>query len=237
MQAGTQEERATVALIAIAQKAQDRALFNKAVDALWKIHGEWVTAVMAKQSFELDSDKSLYGATPHKRRRHYMGEAFLAFRDGVLSFDTTIGTPFRAYLAGRTYWKLASEKRKNSNRSTHENLVAHSTGEYGDAPAYGEHRLPKETLDRLAAKNDIELDIVCSDAINAIRTSVSGDRRLVRYFDTLANVCDENDSCTDAEVARKMHCSRANTSKTHKKLIQVLSSLGLEKEYRELVAA
>ena len=73
----TTEIQATTAeinnLIAIVQTAPSAKAYERAIHALWAIFGDFFTALVAKKSYLLDSDFSLWGCSPAERRENLAG--------------------------------------------------------------------------------------------------------------------------------------------------------------------
>ena len=86
-------------LIAIVQTAPSAKAYERAIRALWAIFGDFFTALVAKKSYLLDSDFSLWGCSPAERRENLAGNAYMLFYKAVSDFEPCRKVPFAAYIA------------------------------------------------------------------------------------------------------------------------------------------
>ena len=196
-------------LIAVAQNtscAEDR---EDALKVLWDMCGAPLVGSMAKKSYMVDSDFGYRGYSPAERRRNMMGDAYVVFYDCVMSFDTKMGVPFAAYAAQKGNWRVADEKRENSRRSKVEVVTD----------------LPPES--ETAYKPEFVNDIYDTDTVRAIRMTLEQDAKLCRYFNTCMELCDADLDYSDAEVARRMGCTRANVGLYRKAFVKKVKNCRL----------
>ena len=83
----------------------------------------------------------------------------------------------------------------------------------------------------------MENNVYLKDAIDAIRRSLVGKATLLRYFDTLVDICYDGLNPTDADAARRMGCTRASTNNYRKQLLQHLNDYNLVEDCRMALAA
>ena len=209
-------------LIQVAQTTVREDIRTQAIRDLWDICGQRLSGVMAGKSYQVDSDFSLNGYSPKERQEHLMGNAFEVFHSAIMSFDTTLGVPFMAYITQKGYWHLDDEKRRNSKRSAHE-ICIDFTGESGsyDNEDSDEAR-SWSILKSMPYEKDIEEECFRKDAIQVIRKIASSYPRMTEYLDACMDVCEAGLNCTDAEVARNMGCTRACVGQIKKKLQNLL---------------
>jgi Tfp pilus assembly protein PilV len=103
-------------LIAIAQATPSEYAHDKAMYTLWDIFGDYVMALVAKNSFLTSSDFSLNGCSPKERKANLAGDAYMVFCKAVQDFDPSMNVPFEAFFANKIRWHVADEKRKNAKR-------------------------------------------------------------------------------------------------------------------------
>ena len=204
-------------LIALAQTAPTEEARASAIGQMWEQYGDKIVGIAAKQSYNMDSDFGYHGYSVADRRAAVMGETFEVFLKSALEFDATLGVPFMAHAANKVKWQLQTNKRENSKRDDREE--------------------PLEYIENCAAPNDMENNVYLKDAIDAIRRSLKGNPTLLRYFDTLVDICYDGLNPTDAEAARRMGCTRATTNNYRKQLLQHLNDYNLVEDCRMALAA
>ena len=197
-------------LIAVAQKTSSAEVRADAMSVLWDMCGAPLVGSMAKKSYEVDSDFSYRGCTPVERQRKMMGAAFFVFYNCVMTFDEGMGVPFAAYAAQKGNWHVADEKRANSKRAKYE--VATDV-------------LPEVEADNTTAEN--VNGIFAKDTVKAIRRTLGQGSRLGRYFDACLELCEDDQEYSDAEIARRMGCTRANVGLCRKEFVKTVKDSGL----------
>ena len=123
-------------LIAIVQTAPSAKAYERAIHALWAIFGDFFTALVAKKSYLLDSDFSLWGCSPAERRENLAGNAYMLFYKAVSDFEPSRKVPFAAYIAKIGEWRMRDEKRKNAKRSKREELDRCTSNSDSDEEQY-----------------------------------------------------------------------------------------------------
>lgn len=196
-------------LISVAQKTSCARFRASVMKVLWDICGAPLVGSMAKTSYELDSDFSYRGCSPAERQRKMMGEAYFVFCDCVMTFDAEMGVPFAAYVAQKGNWHVADEKRENSRRSKVEVIT--------DVPAES----------GAVCKPEFVKDIYHKDKAQAIRMALVQEAKLGRYFDVCLKLCESDQDYSDAEIARRMGCTRANVGVYRKAFVKKIKDLGL----------
>ena len=204
-------------LIALAQSAPNEETRANAIGQMWEQYGDKIVGIAAKQSYTMDSDFGYHGYSIAERRASVMGESYEVFRNAALEFDNTLGVPFMAHAANKIKWQLQTDKRENAKKD--------------------EREVSLDYIENCSAPNDMEANVYLKDAIVAIKRSLAGNPTLLRYFDTLVDLCHDGFTPTDAEAARHMDCTRATTSNYHQQLLQHLSDCGLYEECRMALAA
>jgi len=199
-------------LIAVAKEAVNAVDRDRAMYELWEIHGDRLVGSMAKTSYKIDSDFGYRGYTPQERRDNQAGNAYFVFHEAVMEFDASKRVPFAAYIAQKGNWRVADEKRENARHSMHEECVDFSqeNGEIADTSA-----MP------------FDEEILWKDSVRSIYRATEQDSRLHRYFGTCMELLDDGSDYSDAEIARRMGCTRANVGVYKKKLIRLITEEGL----------
>ncbi len=208
-------------LIAVAQTAANADDRELAMLELWDIHGARLAGIMAKTSYQLDSDFSYRACSPQERRANLGGDAFFVFHKVVLEFDLDAGVPFEAYLALKGNWCIGTEKRVNSKRGKHEVCY-----DFDRIPSKG--RTPEEdedykTIRRAFARNG-GFDKTCMDrdALDTVYRVTESVPKLHKYVGVCQELCREDFDYTDAEVARRLGCTRANVGVYKKQLVRLM---------------
>lgn len=208
-------------LVAVAQTASNADDREQAMLDLWEIHGTRLVGIMAKTSYRLDSDFSYRGCTLKERQANLAGDAFFVFHKVVLEFDLDAGVPFEAYIAKKGNWHVADEKRENSKRGRHEICY-----DFDRVPSNG--RTPEEEDDvrsihrGLACKGGFEKTCIDRDSIDAIYRATESVPKLHRYVGVCRELYREDYDYSDAEVARRMGCTRANVGLYKKELVRMM---------------
>ena len=208
-------------LIAVAQTAANADDREQAMLDLWEIHGARLVGIMAKTSYRLDSDFSYRGCTLKERQANLAGDAFFVFHKVVLEFDLDAGVPFEAYIAMKGNWCVSTEKRENSKRGKREICY-----DFDRIPTNG--RTPEEEDDAktirraLARKGGFEKACIDRDSIDAIYHATESVPKLHRYVGVCRELSREDYDYSDAEVARRMGCTRANVGLYKKELVRMM---------------
>ena len=214
-------------LIAVAQTAvraeeRDQAMFD-----LWKIHGDRLTGTMAKTSYRIGSDFSYNGYSPKERQRNLAGDAFMVLHGAVMDFDLDAGVPFAAYIAKKGNWHVQGEKRSNSIRAKYERPVDFSLEILSSSEEPGEDRDLRLLRKATACRPDFVENIHNDDRIRKIYQATEQNPKLHKYFVTCVELVKDGYEYSDAEVARRMGCSRANVGLYKKALKRLAGEKGL----------
>ena len=204
-------------LIALAQSAPNEESRANAIGQMWEQYGDKIVGIAAKQSYTMDSDFGYHGYSVAERRSAVMSETFEVFRKTALEFDATLGVPFMAHAANKVKWQLQTNKRENAKKTDRE--------------------VSLDYIENCSAPNDMEANVYLKDSIVAIKRSLAGNPTLLRYFDTLMDICHDGLNPTDAEAARRMSCTRATTNNYRKQLLEHLYDCGLVEDCRMALAA
>lgn len=226
------------ALIMEAQNATNDDVRSDAINELWKNCGNSVVNTMAGKSYTPDSDFSMRSFSPSERRANLMGDAFFVFYDAVMKFDANRGVPFMNYVNQKTTWQLSTDKRENTKHSMREKATDFSMecNSGYDTDSYDEANI-MNILKNLQSTDDFEERCYRKDAVRAIKQHIKGNHRLLHYFTVCQEICNDGDTCSDAEVARHLGCSRANVGQLRRKLYQELAECDLIRDCRMLMAA
>lgn len=236
-------------LIALAQSAPNEETRANAIGQMWEQYGDKSVGIAAKQSYTMDSDFGYHGYSIAERRASVMGESYEVFRNAALEFDNTLGVPFMAHAANKIKWQLQTDKRENAKKDEREVSIdrARECRSYKKKTSENDgHRAAESAniayIDRhhpMASSmfDDIEGNAFRKDAVFVMRRSLLGKPTLLRYFDTLVDLCHDGFTPTDAEAARHMDCTRATTSNYHQQLLKHLHDRGLYEECRMALAA
>ena len=221
-------------LIAIAQAAPNEYAHDKAMYTLWDIFGDYVMALVAKNSFLTSSDFSLNGCSPKERKANLAGDAYMVFCKAVQDFDPSMNVPFEAFFANKIRWHVADEKRKNAKRDKVEKVESKLKKNDDDDYSCIEN---EDTNPFTEERNELESDYEQSEIIDIIRHCLANNPKMLKAFNTMYEVSCDCDKYTDIEVAQALHCTRANTGKIKKNICKFLIDCGLEDECRLLMAA
>lgn len=221
-------------LIAIAQAAPSEYAHDKAMYTLWDIFGNYVMALVAKNSFQICSDFSLNGCSPKERKANLAGDAYMVFCKAVQDFDPSMNVPFEAFFANKIRWHVADEKRKNAKRDKVEKVESKLKKTDDDDYSCIEN---EDTNPFTEERNELESDYEQSEIIDIIRHRLANSPKMLKAFDTMYEVSRNCDKYTDVEVAQALRCTRANTGKIKKNICKFLIDCGLEDECRLLMAA
>ena len=212
----------TIRLIAVAQTAARAEEREQAVFDLWKIHGDRLTGIMAKTSYRISSDFSYNGYSPKERQQSLAGDAFMVLHSAVMTFDLDAGVPFAAYIAQKGNWHILDEKRRNAIRNKYERPVDFSL----ESLSSSEEPLEDSDLRLLrkatTCKPDFVEDIHKENRIRKICKATEQTPKLHKYFGTCMELAEDGYEYSDAEVARRMGCSRANVGLYRKALNRLI---------------
>ena len=214
-------------LIAVAQTAVRAEEREQAVFDLWKIHGDRLAGTMAKTSYRISSDFSYNGYSPKERQRNLAGDAFMVLHNAIMTFDLDAGVPFAAYIAKKGNWHIMEEKRKNSIRAKYEKLVDFSLESISSSEKPDEDGDLKLLRKATSCKPDFVENIHNDDRIRKIYQATEQAPKLRKYFDTCVELVEDGYEYSDAEVARRMGCTRANVGLYKKSLNRLAREKGL----------
>lgn len=236
-------------LIALVQTAKDERARAVAIGLIWEKYGDKIVGIAAKQSYNMDSDFGYHGYSVADRRAAVMGETFEVFLKSTQEFDATLGVPFMAHAAQKAKWQLQTDKRENAKRDDREVSIDRArecrsykkkTSEKGDQHAADPENIAYIDRHHPMASNlfdDMEKNVYLKDAIDVMKRSLAKNPKLLRYFNTLMEICNEGLSPTDAEAASRLNCTRATTNNYRKQLLQHLCDSGLYEECHMALAA
>lgn len=216
-----------IRLIAVAQNATCAEEREQAVFALWQIHGDRLTGIMAKTSYHISSDFSCNGYSPKERQQNLAGDAFMVFQNAVMAFDPDAGVPFAAYIAQRGNWCIKGEKRENAIRGKYEKSVDFSLECLSSSEEPGEDSDLRLLRKATACKPDFVEDIHNNERIQKIYQAAEQSPKLQRYFGTCIELTKGGYEYSDAEVARRLGCTRANVGLYKKALNRLARENGL----------
>ena len=214
-------------LIAVAQTATRAEEREQAVFDLWKIHGDRLTCIMAKTAYRISSDFSQKGFSPKERQQSLAGDAFMVLHGAAMDFDPDAGVPFAAYIAKKGNWHVQGEKRKNSIRAKYEKSVDFSLESLSSSEEPGEDRDLRLLRKATACGPDFVEDIHNDDRIRKIYRATEQTPKLYKYFDTSVELVEDGYEYSDAEVARRLSCTRANVGLYKKSLNRLAQEKGL----------
>ena len=223
-------------LIALAQTAPSAEAYERAIQALWAIFGEFFTALVAKKSFLFDSDFSLWGCSPAERQAYQAGTAYMLFCKAVSDFEPSRKVPFAAYIAKIGEWRMLDEKRKNAKRSKREELDHYTSNCDSDEESYS--RIDNCDINPFTGeRNEQDSDFDKKDFVKRLKKCIAAnDPKALRRLVIMYEICHEGDY-SDAEAARRIGCERANMKNVKKSLRQTMAECGLKEEFRLLMAA
>ena len=235
-------------LVIVAKNDPNADIRQMAIDGLWTICGGQIVGVMLKNSYRIDSDHAYHGMSYEERRDDVTSTSYIVFREWLDTFDPSMGVPFLAYTSQKSCWMMQDEKRRNSKRTRWVKISNPDGSSYGDDDDDPHRPLKKRGLDKESADNcdenpftgevnAFEVDLEWKDMVRQIRNSCKKNPKMLRFFDTMVLLNKEGHNCTDAKVAEKLGCTRANTGVQHKKFLKFMKDKGLDQEFRLLLAA
>ena len=199
---------------------------------LWKIVEVTIMDQMAGKSYRINSDFDIREFSLKERRKNLTGDAYLVFFMTTMDFDRGLGVPFMAYIAQKLGWKLAADKRDNAK---HDDRIKISSKmhEYVSDDITEEDAFTA-LLERTPNEEDVEGDCFRRNAILKIKNIAASAPKIAAYFETCQEVCNQGFRGSDAEVARRMGCTRASSGNYRKKLVRMLAEKGMD--FNSLVA-
>jgi hypothetical protein len=223
-------------LIALAQTAPSAEAYERAIQVLWAIFGDYFTALVAKNSYLIDSDFSLRGYSPAERQSYQAGTAYMLFCKAVTDFEPSRKVPFAAYIAKIGEWRMRDEKRKNAKHSKREELDRCTSNSDSDEESYS--RIDNCDVNPFTGeRNELDCDFDKKDLVALFKKRLAArDPKALNRFNIIHELCSEG-NYSDAEAARRIGCERANMKNVKKSLRQTMAECGLEEEFRLLMAA
>lgn len=223
-------------LIAIVQTAPSAKAYERAIHALWAIFGDFFTALVAKKSYLLNSDFSLWGCSPAERRENLAGNAYMLFCKAVSDFEPSRKVPFAAYIAKIVKWRMLDEKRKNAKRSKREELDRPTNSD--DCDEESRSRIDNCDVNPFTGeRNELDCDFDKKDLVARFKKRLAArNPKALHRLNIIHELCSEGEY-SDAEAARRIGCERANMKSVKKNLRQTMAECGLEEEFRQLMAA
>ena len=223
-------------LIAIAQTAPSAEAYERAIQVLWAIFGEFFTALVAKKSYLIDSDFNLWGCSPAERQSNLGGNAYILFCKAVTDFEPSRKVPFAAYIAKIGEWRMLDEKRKNAKHSKREELDRRASNSDPDEESYS--RIDNCDVNPFTGeRNELDCDFDKKDLVALFKKRLAArDPKALHRLDIIHELCSEG-NYSDAEAARRIGCERANMKNVKKSLRQTMAECGLKEEFRLLMAA
>lgn len=199
---------------------------------LWKIVEVTIMDQMAGKSYRINSDFDMRGYSIKERQRNLAGDAYLVFFMATMDFDRGLGVPFMAYIAQKLGWKLAADKRDNAKRDDRIKISS-KMHEYVSDDITEEDAFTA-LLERTPNEEDVEGDCFRRDAILKIKNIAASAPKIAAYLEACQEVCNQGFRGSDAEVARRMGCTRASSGNYRKKLVRMLAEKGMD--FNSLVA-
>ncbi|WP_297701481.1 hypothetical protein [uncultured Fibrobacter sp.] len=223
-------------LITRAQTAPTPEAYEREIQALWTIFGENFTALVAKNSYLIDSDFSLRGYSPAERQSYQAGTAYMLFCKAVSDFEPSRKVPFAAYIAKIGEWRMRDEKRKNAKRSKREELDRCTSNSDSDEESYS--RIDNCDVNPFTGeRNELDCDFDKKDLLVRFKKRLAArDPKALNRFNIMYELCREG-NYSDAEAARRIGCERANMKNVKSNLLQIMTECGLKEEFRLLMAA
>ena len=223
-------------LIALAQTAPSPEAYERAIQALWTIFGDYFTALVAKNSYLIDSDFCIRGYSPAERQSYQAGTAYMLFCKAVSDFEPSRKVPFAAYIAKIGEWRMRDEKRKNAKRSKREELDRCTSNSDSDEGSYS--RIDNYDVNPFTGeRNELDCDFDKKDLLVQFKKRLAArDPKALNRFNIMYELCREG-NYSDAEAARRIGCERANMKNVKNNLIQIMAECGLKEEFRLLMAA
>ena len=208
---------------------------ENAVQALWDIHGPKVMGIDNKNSFKEDADWDLRGLSRAERQQRIQSNTFMMFHRAVMNYDARTNVPFMAYVANSSKFQQKTEKCNNAKHTNREVPVdfsgSFSKEKYSDDPQTRRDRAILKKADSTISQ-DIE-DIEIRDSFEGIeRCLQQKSPKLLPYFRTSYEFCQEYGDYKDVYVAAELGCTRANAGQLRKKLYTMLKEAGLEDDLR-----
>jgi hypothetical protein len=145
----------------------------------------------------------------------------------VMAFDLDAGVPFAAYIAQKGNWHVMDEKRSNAIRGKYEKPVDFSLECLSSSEEPGEDSDLRLLRKATACGPDFVDEIQKEDYIHKIYQATEQTPKLHRYFGTCLALIEDGYEYSDAEVARRMGCSRANVGLYKKSLNRLIRESGL----------
>lgn len=223
-------------LVTIAQGDTNADVRQWAIESLWERCGDQIASVMLKYSYKVDSDHEFHDMTPERRREVIFDRAYEAFREWLQDFDPSLGVPFLAYTSQKSGWLMQDDKRKNSKRCKWVK-VSDPEGKFCDES--GEEKpLKREDENSFTGEvNSFERKVAEKEFVKVVHRTLRGQPKMLRLFDLMKKANDEGEACSDANMAEKLGCTRANVGVLRKKMLQFLCKKGLDEDFRLLLAA
>ena len=223
-------------LIARAQTAPSAEAYERAIQDLWAIFGEYFTALVAKNSYLIDSDFSLRGSSPAERQTYQAGTVYMLFCKAVSDFEPSRKVPFAAYIAQIGEWRMLDEKRKNAKHSKREELDRCTSNSDSDEESYS--RIDNCDVNPFTGeRNELDCDFDKKDLLVRFKKRLAArDPKALNRFNIMYELCREG-NYSDAEAARRIGCERANMKNVKSNLLQIMAECGLKEEFRLLMAA
>ena len=137
------------------------------------------------------------------------------------------GVPFAAYIAQRGNWCIKGEKRENAIRGKYEKSVDFSLECLSSSEEPGEDSDLRLLRKATACKPDFVEDIHNNERIQKIYQAAEQSPKLQRYFGTCIELTKGGYEYSDAEVARRLGCTRANVGLYKKALNRLARENGL----------
>lgn len=224
-------------LITVAQTAADKRVRDKAIYELWDICGERLAGIMVGKSYKMDSDFSLNNCSPKERLDNLSYDAFTVFHNAVETFNPDLGVPFLAYTVQKSNWFLADAKRNNTKHSKREKCVDFSMECCSKIANTTENAYMIEAFKKTEHSDTIVNDCDWKDAAQLLYREIKDNAKLSKYIEIARTLCEEGEEYSDAEIARRMGCTRACIGQYRKMLVHTMEEKGLLGEFTQLMAA
>ena len=228
-------DQMTLSLISIAQGATTKRVRDLAVLKLWDIHGPKTMGISGMHSYQEDADWDLRGTTPTVRQERIMSNTFEMFRRAVMNYDTSRKVPFMAYVSTNSRFQQKTVKRNNAKHTNREIPVdfsgTFSKEKYGDNPQTIRDLTILNKADRTICQ-EIE-DVEIRDSFEGIGRFLGENHpKLLQFWNTCYEVCQETGSYTDTAVADMLGYTRANIGPLRDKFLSVITEAGLDEDLR-----
>ena len=214
-------------LVNIAKRDPRSDVRVKATHALWELCGDFIVHVTTKNSIKVDSDYSYHGMSFSERSCELMGQCYRWFLKWLKDYDPSRGVPFLAFVCSKSEFQMKDEQRKNARRSKWVSMEG-ADGCFSDSASFANCDKKPFTYEI----NSFESDVEKEDLLRVLRKECGDSPRMLEVFNAMNEVKDECNKHSDAAMAEKLGCTRANALLLRKKTAAFLRKKGLEDDCR-----